>query len=208
MTLDTAERVLCIAGALAAAGVLATILAGMVRALRRPRGRATGLGGRVLRGPVYLLIGVPFFALAAIGWRSLPPANGLAPVLQAGALALGTLLYFPGLALTLWGRLALGEMYNVSMAAGAQLFAGHRLISHGPYAVVRHPMYTGLILATWGALLLYRTWTCAFLAFLFLGLAVRARREEQALAAEFGAEWDAYCRRVPGWLPRLGRRAP
>jgi protein-S-isoprenylcysteine O-methyltransferase Ste14 len=36
---------------------------------------------------------------------------------------------------------------------------------------------------------------------------VRARREEAALAAEFGAEWEEYKRRVPGWFPRLrGKR--
>jgi protein-S-isoprenylcysteine O-methyltransferase Ste14 len=130
----------------------------------------------------------------------------LSPPLHALALAVGALLYFPGLGLALWGRSALGAMYNVSMSVGVQLHAGHRLITSGPYALVRHPMYLGIILAAWGGLLLYCTWACVFAAVVFLGLAVRARREEQALAAEFGAEWGAYCRRVPGWLPRLRRR--
>jgi len=176
---------------------------GMARALRRPRGRATGLANKALRGPVYLLIGIPFFAVAALLWRPLPLA--LSPSLQALALALGALLYFPGLGLALWGRLALGEMYNVSMSVGVQLNAGHRLVASGPYAIVRHPMYAAIIMAAWGGLLLYRTWTCVFAAFVFLGLAVRAHREEQALAAEFGPEWKAYCRRVPGWVPRFRR---
>ena len=50
---------------------------------------------------------------------------------------------------------------------------------------------------------LYQTWTMVFLALHFPGLAVRARREEQVLAEEFGDEWQDYCRRVPRWLPRL-----
>ena len=200
MSLDQVERVVQWAGAAALAAFLALVFVGMARALRRPRGRATGLAGKALRGPVYLLIGVPFFAAAFLLWRPLPVA--LAPALQALALALGAVLYFPGLGLALWGRLALGEMYNVSMAVGVQLHAGHRLVAAGPYAIVRHPMYAGIILAAWGGLLLYRTWTCVFVAFVFLGLFVRAHREEQALAAEFGPEWDAYCRRVPGWVPR------
>ena len=190
-------------GAVALAVFMAAVLGGMARALRRSRGRASGLGAHALRWPVYVLIGVPFFMLAVLLWRPLPLI--LSPALSAVALALGVLLYFPGLALAVWGRLALGEMYNVSMAVGAQLFAGHRLIISGPYALVRHPMYAGIILASWGSLLIYRTWTCAVLAVMFLGLAVRARREEQVLAAEFGPEWEAYRQRVPGWIPRLKR---
>jgi len=204
MSLDLLERVVQWAGAAALAAFLASVFVGMARALRRPRGRATGLADKVLRGPVYLLIGVPFFAVAALLWRPLPLA--LSPSLQALALALGALLYFPGLGLALWGRLALGVMYNVSMSVGVQLHAGHRLVAAGPYAIVRHPMYAGIIMAAWGGLLIYRTWTCVFAAFVFLGLLVRAHREEQALAAEFGPEWKAYCRRVPGWIPRLRKR--
>ena len=203
MSLSLFERVLQWAGAAALAAFLALVFVGMARALRRPRGRATGLANKALRGPVYLLIGIPFFAVAALLWRPLPLA--LSPSLQALALALGALLYFPGLGLALWGRLALGEMYNVSMSVGVQLNAGHRLVASGPYAIVRHPMYAGIIMVAWGGLLLYRTWTYVFVAFIFLGLAVRARREEQALAAEFGPEWEAYCRRVPGWVPRFRR---
>jgi protein-S-isoprenylcysteine O-methyltransferase Ste14 len=204
MSLDLIETWLQWAGAAALAAFLAWVFVGMARALRRPRGRVTGLGTRVLRGPVYLLIGVLFFAVAYVLWRPLPLT--LSPPLHAAALALGALIYFPGLALALWGRLTLGAMYNVSMSVGVQLHAGHRLITTGPYALVRHPMYLGIILAAWGGLLLYRTWTCVFAACVFLGLVVRARREEQALAAEFGAECEAYRRRVPGWLPRLRRR--
>jgi len=117
-------------------------------------------------------------------------------------LVLGAPCLFSGLGLALWGRLALGKMYNVSSALGAQLYADQLLITRGPYAIVRHPMYGGIIAATVGGFLVYRTWSFVF-ALTFFGLVTRARREEQALAAEFGEQWADYCRQVPGWLPRF-----
>jgi len=120
-------------------------------------------------------------------------------------LVLGISLYFPGLALVLWGRLTLGKMYNVSSALAAQLYIDHQLIIDGPFAYVRHPMYLGVLMAAFGGLLIYRTWTLVFLAVAFLGLVVRARREEQGLAAEFGEQWEEYCERVPAWIPCLLR---
>jgi protein-S-isoprenylcysteine O-methyltransferase Ste14 len=191
-------------GTVSALVCLFAALAGMGRGLRRPRGRTTGLARKVLRLPAYLLISVLFFGPCFLLWRPLPLAFS-APV-RVLALALGALLLFPGLALVLWGRFTLGEMYNVSSSMGAQLYADHRLITHGPFAFVRHPMYLGIILASVGGLLIYRTWTLLFTTVTFLGLVLRARREEQALAAEFGEQWEEYCRRVPGWIPCILRK--
>ena len=136
-------------------------------------------------------------------WKPIPIV--LSPAARIVALALGALLLFPGLALVLWGRLVLGKMYNVSSALGAQLYADQQLITHGPYAIVRNPMYVGIIAATLGGLLIYRTWSLVF-ALTFFGLVIRARREEQVLAAEFGQQWADYCQQVPGWIPRFRKR--
>ncbi|MFQ6101045.1 MAG: methyltransferase family protein [Anaerolineae bacterium] len=204
MTLDAVERWVAWAGAVAALVCLIAALAGIVRGLHRPRGRSTGLAWKVLTLPAYLLIGVGFFGACYLLWRPLPlPLSASARLV---ALIVGALLLFPGLALVFWGRVALGEMYNVSSSVGAQLYADHRLVTHGPFAIVRHPMYAGLIVASAGGLLTYRTWTLLFTTVSFLGLVLRARREEQALAAEFGEEWEAYRRRVPGWIPRILRQ--
>lgn len=120
-------------------------------------------------------------------------------------LVLGISLYFPGLALVLWGRLTLGKMYNVSSVLASQLYIDHQLIMNGPFAYVRHPMYLGFRMAAFGGLLIYRTWTLVFLAVALLGLAFRAQREEQGLTAEFGEQWEEYRQRVPAWIPRLRR---
>jgi len=150
-----------------------------------------------------LLASILYFGWCVVIWRPLPLA--LSEPARAAALALGGLLYFPGMALALWGRLTLDKMYNVSTSFGAPLYSDHQLIMRGPFAYLRHPMYLGIVVTAFGGVLLYRTWTLAFLATNFLFLAIRARREEQALAAKFGELWTAYCQRVPAWIPRLRR---
>jgi len=201
MSLDTFERWVRWIGAVDTLVTLAVVLVGLARSLTRPRGRAIGKANQMLRAPTYVIISIGYFGLWYILWRPVPLAFPIAA--RAAALILGALFLFPGLALVLWGRLTLGQMYNVSSAFGAQLYADHRLITYGPFAMVRHPMYVGIIMASFGGLLIYRTWALVFAATTFLGFTVRARREEQALAAEFGEQWQAYCRQVPAWVPRL-----
>jgi len=82
------------------------------------------------------------------------------------------------------------------------LQAKHRLVQHGPYAFVRHPMYLGYWLALAGVTLVYRTWT----PLLFLVMCVpsfyrRAQREEVALATAFGDEWRGYAARAKFLIP-------
>lgn len=181
---------------------LATIFWGIGRGLRRPVAATTGRYVGWLRRPLfYMLTGTGYFALCWRLWRPLPMV--LSRRLRVAALIAGSLFYFPGLALVLWGRLTLAEMYNVSGSFGAQLFAGHRLVTSGPFAYVRHPMYLGILITALGGLLLYRTWTFVLVLANVPALVVRAHREEAALAAAFGAQWAAYCRQVPPWRPRL-----
>jgi protein-S-isoprenylcysteine O-methyltransferase Ste14 len=134
-------------------------------------------------------------------WQPLPVA--LPPAGRITALILGILLYFSGMLFCLWGRLVLGRMYFVSTSMGAQLFTDHRLITYGPFAMVRHPMYLGLSVAAVGGLFLFQTWTMFVFLLLPLGFVRRARVEERVLADAFGEQWQTYCRRVPAWKPRL-----
>lgn len=200
--LEHAERCTRRAGLAAIGGTLVVVLWGLWRGMHRPAGHKTGQEPRMLRTPpFYSIASVGYFGLCYRLWRPLPFALSLPA--RALALVFGALLYFPGLALALWGRLALGEMYNVSSSFGAQLYADQRLVTHGPYALVRHPVYLGILLTATGGLLLYRTWTFLFVLGHVPALLIRARHEEAALAVEFGERWRDYCRRVPGWRPRL-----
>ena len=201
--LDTVEQWVRWIGAADTLVTLAVVLLGLARSLARPRGRAVGRANQMLRLPTYILISIGYFGLWYLLWKPIPIA--LSPAVRIVALALGALLLFSGLGLVLWGRLVLGKMYNVSSALGAQLYADQQLITHGPYAIVRNPMYVGIIAATLGGLLIYRTWSLVF-ALTFFGLVIRARREEQVLAAEFGQQWADYCQQVPGWIPHFWKR--
>lgn len=205
MKLETVEQGARRAGTVAAFAAFGVVLRGISQGLGRPSGRTTGMAQYVLRGPVYLLVSVGFFGLCYALWK--PIQLTLSLPARVAALVLGILLYFPGLAFAAWGRYSLGAMYNVSSGLGVRLYADHRLITHGPYAIVRHPIYLGASIASLGGLLLYRTWTPLMCFVMCFGLSIRARREEQALAAEFGAQWIAYCRRVPAWIPRLRPRS-
>lgn len=191
-------------GAVAALITLTAELIGFRRADAHPAGRVSGPGHRFLRSPILIVATVAFVALGALLWRPLPLS--LSVDARVIALLIGSLIYFPSLLLYLWGFRALGPMFGAASGFGVRLQAGHRLVTHGPYRYVRHPMYLAVILAGFGGLLIYRTW--AMLAFVvsMSGLGIRARREEQVLAEEFGEEWKVYAQQVPAWIPRLRRR--
>jgi protein-S-isoprenylcysteine O-methyltransferase Ste14 len=199
MNLETIIRWL---GGLMAFSTLAILFYGIWRGTQQKAGRVTGNVGQLLRSSwFYFLASAFFFGLSYLGWIRIP--WNISPQARVWMLVFGSLLFFPGLAFLLWARLTLGKYYFVSTAAGAQLFADHQLVKTGPYAIVRHPMYVGLALAAWGALLIYFTWTTVYFACFAPLLAFRAYREEQALAAEFGEQWQEYYRRVPMFMPRL-----
>jgi len=202
MNLNMSEILLRWFGGLTAWATLGVILYGIWRGTRRPMGRMAGpTAGWLRSASFYTLTTTIFLAVSIVFWKPLPmvlPSGISTLVLIAGAL-----LYFPGMALVLWGRLALGKMYFVSTGFGAQLYADHQLVTHGPFAIVRHPIYLGLIAAAFGSLMIYQTWTTVLFAFFAKFVLQRAHREEQALSAEFGELWQTYCRRVPRFLPHL-----
>ena len=204
MNLELVESIIRWLGGLLAYATLGVILYGIWRGTRRQAGRITGQMGSFLRSPwFYLFTSALYFGICYLGWVPLP----LTVPLQAhiAVLVIGSLLYFPGMGLALWGLLALGRNYFVSTGLGAQLFINQSLVTNGPFAIVRHPMYAGLILAASGSLLIYHTWTTLLFACFAPALFFRARREEAALVAEFGEEWQEYCKCVPAFLPRIQR---
>jgi protein-S-isoprenylcysteine O-methyltransferase Ste14 len=130
-----------------------------------------------------------------------PIAPGLASSAALPLSVAGFLVMAAGTAFVLRARFTMSSSYNISSVAGVDLFADHRLVTSGPFAVVRHPVYLGFAVAILGSLALYRTWAIVFVALQGVDLVVRVRREEEALAARLGDEWAAYRRRVPAILP-------
>lgn len=102
-----------------------------------------------------------------------------------------------GLAFTWWARLAMGRLWN----GGVSRTAEHRVIESGPFALVRHPIYTGMIAAVWAVALLQARPLALLGAILFaLGFILKARVEERFLAAEFPG-YEGYRKRVPMIVP-------
>lgn len=198
----TARTIIQWLAAFLAYTALGIVLYGVWRGTRRQAGRAIGLSGGWLRSWwFYLASSIVFIGIAYLGWKPLPwtvPTSA-----RLWMLVIGSLLYFPGICFLLWARLVLGKNYFVSSGFGAQLFKDHQLITTGPYAIVRHPMYVGLGLAALGSLLIYFTWTTVYFALFAPLTLVRAHREETVLSQEFGEQWQQYCRRVRPFFPRF-----
>jgi protein-S-isoprenylcysteine O-methyltransferase Ste14 len=204
MSLESAERLIRAVGAVVGLGTLTYAIVGILRSLRRPSGREERGARFALRIPIILFATFLFIVIGALLWRPLPIGDRTWSA--AIFLALGSLFFFGGLLLYLWGMRTLGAMFGPSTGFAVRLQAEHQLIVSGPYARVRHPMYLAVMATAIGSLLLYRTWATLLFAIGMFGLLVRARREEKVLEKEFGAIWQAYAARVPQWLPRLQRR--
>ena len=167
----------------------------------RKKGRTSGKAAGTRSWLGVLLITIGLVAIGFLLWKPIPlklsgPIRGLFTLV-------GAAFYFPGIAVYLWGLTVLRTQFGVSGLLGAELYQGHQLVKTGPYALMRHPMYAGVLLAAVGALLIFRTW--AMLLFVPMSLVVvgRAAREEKLLEAEFGQQWESYASKVPKWFPRL-----
>jgi protein-S-isoprenylcysteine O-methyltransferase Ste14 len=180
------------------AAVLSSAVVAMVRGLGRTAGRTTGSLAMV-NVPAIVAGSVAFVAGGWALWRPLPLPER--PILRWFGLVVGARFLFGGLALYHLGRRTLGPMYQASSGVGVRLYADHRLVTNGIYAVIRHPMYAGVVIGCLGALLLYRTWATVVALVVIPAVVLRARREDTALEAEFGDEWRAYGAKVPAWFP-------
>jgi protein-S-isoprenylcysteine O-methyltransferase Ste14 len=97
--------------------------------------------------------------------------------------------------------IALGKQW----ALVARVIEGHELISTGPYAIVRNPIYLAMLGMYVASALAVTRWPAALIGLIvFLaGTAIRIRAEENLLRGAFGARFSDYARRVPAFFPRL-----
>jgi protein-S-isoprenylcysteine O-methyltransferase len=110
-------------------------------------------------------------------------------------------LFALGIALRWWAIFVLGRFFTVDVA----IHEGHELVQRGPYRVLRHPSYTGALLAFFGLGLLFESWPALVVVTLPV-VAIMLRRirvEERALAEHFGAAWTAHCARTWKLVPGL-----
>jgi protein-S-isoprenylcysteine O-methyltransferase Ste14 len=106
-----------------------------------------------------------------------------------------------GFAFCWWARIHLGRMWSYSVTRKSD----HRIIDTGPYAWVRHPIYTGIIVASL-AMAAYEGTIVALLGLVLIvvGCWIKARLEERFLRTQLGAEaYDAYARHTGMLFPGL-----
>jgi len=120
---------------------------------------------------------------------------------EAGAIALcGLVLSAGGLAFATWARLKLGRNWSSRVT----VMKDHCLIRQGPYRFVRHPIYSGLLLAMAGTAIGFGRVSCLFgLPLAFLAFWIKARTEEEFMISEFGAQYTRYQKEVKAFLPGL-----
>ena len=111
---------------------------------------------------------------------------------------LGLAILIVGSVLRIWPMFVLGHRFSGLVA----IQPGHELVTKGPYRVVRHPSYLGMMLGFVGWVLVFRS--SVGLAAAALGLVVLAQRiesEETLLASQFGSAYDEYRRRTWRLVP-------
>jgi len=135
-----------------------------------------------------------------IGWHNLPwdPLNARLWPHSLTAYWIGLTLLIAGLAFAVWARVHLGRNWSGSVTVKE----GHELIRSGPYAYVRHPIYTGLITAVLGTAIVSGTLRAAVgLVIITVSLLRKLRTEEAFMRETFPGEYERYSADVPGLLP-------
>ena len=93
----------------------------------------------------------------------------------------------------------LGKQWSLQ----ARVLEHHELIRHGPYRIVRHPIYAGMFGMLVAGSLAYGHWLGLLIASLVycIGTIIRIRSEEKLLREQFGSAYEEYVREVPAFSP-------
>jgi len=199
----TAESIFRVAFWVLFAGVLVMRIVFALRVRRAgervmPDQEAVEREGRVMFASRALL----FFIL--IGWLVLYTVNP--PWMEALSIPfpswlrwVGFVLGLVSLGLWVWAQVALGKEWSPQL----QLREEHLLVISGPYARIRHPIYTAMIGYGIGLALVTANWVfAAFAVLVIAGLFARAPKEEEMMIEEFGERYKAYMRRTGRFFPR------
>ncbi|MGA7160837.1 MAG: isoprenylcysteine carboxylmethyltransferase family protein [Bacteroidota bacterium] len=139
-----------------------------------------------------VLLGLPNIPLRALDARFIP----------AGVIHfwIGCPLTIGGLLLSVWARRQLGNNWSQAVTVKE----GHQLITSGPYAIVRHPIYSGLLLAFVGSAVALGECRGLLAAALVLGaLWYKLRLEEKWMLSQFGDLYESYSKRVTALVPYI-----
>jgi len=145
----------------------------------------------------HLLLATAGFSLAfrnvrygPLGWQFVPDSAFIAYS--------GLALTIAGCALAIWARIFLGRNWS----AAVTIKHNHTIIRGGPYAIVRHPIYSGGLLALLGnAFVVGEVRGLVALVLVFIAWWTKLSVEEKFLSEQFGAEYAQYQREVKALIP-------
>jgi len=164
--------------------------------------RVEPLVSRVIRSVTFLIA----IALLMGHWVSIPvlyrfylPENAWEAWFWIGAV-----INVLGLGFAVWARVYLGSNWSRSVT----IKQDHELITGGPYGLVRHPIYTGLLTGFLGtAIAVAQIRGLLTFALIFAVLWYKLRLEERWMRLQFGTAYEQYAQRVPALVPLLRRRS-
>lgn len=157
---------------------------------------------RTTESPIYrifrLLLLVITFTLLFAKWAA-AGFLGRHFFLQSPSLVYaGFILALAGMTIAIWARISLGQYWSDKIV----LKVDHQLIRSGPYARMRHPIYSGVLLGVAGTALIVDEWRGALaFALLLTNYSVKARREDKLLAEAFGRDFADHKKRAGFLLP-------
>ena len=112
----------------------------------------------------------------------------------------GVVLTWVGIAFAIWARYTIGANWSGRVTVKVD----HQLIQSGPYAFVRHPIYSGLLVANLGAALVIGRWRCWLAMVIFLAEMTRkASKVEGFMMTVFGERYQQYRRQTGFLIPKL-----
>lgn len=139
-------------------------------------------------------------AFILIFWErvQLGPLDSRVVPLTEGFEIAAILFTYAGVAFAIWARFFLGGNWSGRVT----LKRDHTLIQSGPYAIVRHPIYTGLVFAALGTTIGFGKLRCFIgVALAFVGWLAKSRAEEALLMTKFGESYEEYRRHVKAIIP-------
>jgi len=161
-----------------------------VKPVKRKESAASRAGHILPLAVAVLLLALPALPGGLLSGRLLPATRS---VFFAGVALVGA-----GLAFTVWARIYLGRNWSGVVT----LKEGHELIRSGPYRLVRHPIYSGLLLAFVGSALVRADWRgVVAVVIAFAALWRKLKLEERWLSEAFGEQYSAYRNEVAALIP-------
>src|SRR4030095_12810322 len=134
-------------------------------------------------------------------WVASPAFRFAEYPLRAIPLGVGVMCYVIGLWLFYRSHADLGTNWSITL----EVRDGHRLITHGVYRTVRHPMYSALLLYSVGQAFVLPNWVAgpSYLVAFAVLVALRLRPEEEMMRAQLGREYEAYASKTKRLVPVL-----